>query len=213
MTGTSLRGARVLVLAPHTDDGELGAGGLLSRAASEAEDVLYVAFSDCRQSLPEGFAADTLHHECAAAMSALGLPPPRIADFQVRRFAERRQDILDYMIDLRKEFRPSLVLAPASSDTHQDHAVIHGEATRAFRTCNRLGYDLPWNCRSFSYDLFIPLEPRHLQAKIASMACYESQAGRVYASADAITATATYHGLKAGCRLAEAFEVSHWALT
>ncbi len=35
----------VLVLAPHTDDGELGCGGFLSKLIEHGVSVTYVAFS------------------------------------------------------------------------------------------------------------------------------------------------------------------------
>ena len=48
---------RVLVLAPHTDDGEFGCGGTMARLVEAGADVRYVAFSIATKSLPEGFAA------------------------------------------------------------------------------------------------------------------------------------------------------------
>ena len=36
---------RVLVLAPHTDDGEFGCGGTMARLVEAGADVRYVAFS------------------------------------------------------------------------------------------------------------------------------------------------------------------------
>ena len=44
---------RVLVLAPHTDDGEFGAGGTMARLVESGADVRYVAFSIATRSLPE----------------------------------------------------------------------------------------------------------------------------------------------------------------
>lgn len=35
---------RVLVLAPHTDDGELGMGGTIHKLLQEGKQVAYVAF-------------------------------------------------------------------------------------------------------------------------------------------------------------------------
>ena len=51
---------RVLVLAPHTDDGEFGCGGTMVRLVESGVDVRYVAFSIATKSLPEGYAPDTL---------------------------------------------------------------------------------------------------------------------------------------------------------
>src|SRR5205085_10557146 len=46
---------RVLVLAPHTDDGEFGCGGTMARLVDAGADVRYVAFSIATKSLPAGY--------------------------------------------------------------------------------------------------------------------------------------------------------------
>ena len=58
---------RVLVLAPHTDDGELGCGGSIAKFLEQGKEVYYAAFSLCRRSLGEGLVPDTLEIEVKAA--------------------------------------------------------------------------------------------------------------------------------------------------
>ena len=53
-------GRRVLVLAPHTDDGEFGCGGSIARMVAAGAEVHYHAFSSASRSLPEGWPSDTL---------------------------------------------------------------------------------------------------------------------------------------------------------
>ena len=57
----------ILILAPHTDDGELGCGGTIHKLTQLGKKVIYVAFSTCEESVPEGFAPDVLTHEVKAA--------------------------------------------------------------------------------------------------------------------------------------------------
>ncbi|MGL4335869.1 MAG: PIG-L deacetylase family protein, partial [Turicibacter sp.] len=45
---------KVLVLAPHTDDGELGAGGFIAKLIDAGSEVTYVAFSIAEDSVPAG---------------------------------------------------------------------------------------------------------------------------------------------------------------
>lgn len=45
----------ILILAPHTDDGELGLGGTIRYLVELGKKVTYVAFSTAEQSVPEGF--------------------------------------------------------------------------------------------------------------------------------------------------------------
>lgn len=56
----------VLVLSPHTDDGELGAGGTIARFLDEGRNVNYIAFSGCETSVPEGMPKDTLEKSASA---------------------------------------------------------------------------------------------------------------------------------------------------
>src|SRR5437870_8630587 len=84
---------RVLVLAPHTDDGEFGCGGTMARLVEEGADVRYVAFSIATKSLPAGFSEDTLAREVRDATAELGIPDVNLTvhDFEVRTFPDRRQ--------------------------------------------------------------------------------------------------------------------------
>ena len=65
----------ILVLAPHTDDGELGLGGTISRLIEDGKKVTYVAFSTAQQSVPEGFPKDILKTEVKQATQTLGIEP------------------------------------------------------------------------------------------------------------------------------------------
>ena len=48
----------ILVLAPHTDDGEFGCGGSIAKFIEAGDQVYYVAFSTAKQSVPEGLPQD-----------------------------------------------------------------------------------------------------------------------------------------------------------
>ena len=98
---------RVLVLAPHTDDGEFGCGGTMARLVDSGADVRYVAFSIATRSLPEGFAPDTLAREVREATAELGISEANLTvhDFDVRTFPERRQDLLEPLVHRRLDER------------------------------------------------------------------------------------------------------------
>lgn len=93
----------VLVLAPHTDDGELGCGGLINKLCNLGKKVIYVAFSICEESVPEGFDSKILGREVKDATSVLGIKPENllILDYKVRVFSERRQDVLEDIVRLK----------------------------------------------------------------------------------------------------------------
>ena len=64
---------KILVLAPHTDDGEIGCGGAIAKFIEEKKEVFYVAFSIARTSaVQNGFPDNILEIEVAGAMKVLG---------------------------------------------------------------------------------------------------------------------------------------------
>lgn len=201
--------SRILVLAPHTDDGELGCGASIAHFIAQGSEVYYAAFSLCEQSLPEGLAPDTLKKECMAATAQLGIEGSHVLfhNFPVRHFPQYRQDILDILVKLNREFKPELVFIPAADDVHQDHQVIHNEARRAFKQTGLLGYELPWNQSVIKSNFFIRLSEDDLQRKAAALACYQSQSKRSYMQPGFVEALARVRGVQGGSAIAEAFEV------
>ncbi|MBE2231163.1 MAG: PIG-L family deacetylase [Chitinophagaceae bacterium] len=200
---------RILVLAPHTDDGELGCGGTIARFCREGREVWYAAFCLCSRSLPDGYAPDTLEKECRQATALLGIPPERLIlfNYEVRELPGSRQQILEELLALNKKVQPDMVLLPASSDVHQDHQVIHQEGLRAFKNTTFAGYELPWNNYSFRTNYFMKLESADLGRKIASLQVYRSQAHRNYMQEEFIRSLARVRGVQCNHPLAEAFEI------
>jgi N-acetylglucosamine malate deacetylase 1 len=201
-------GSRVLVLAPHTDDAELGCGGTIARLVKEfSATVQILNFSAAEESVPEGMDPSVNRTDCKAAALELGVVDARCLDFPVREFPQYRQRVLQTIYDTNKDFKPDLVLCPASMDHHQDHGVVHQEACRAFGAKTILGYEIPWNTRSFRADLSISLPPEFAAAKVRSLALYRSQAGRRYMGRETVEATLRHRGVQSGFEFAEAFEV------
>lgn len=204
----------ILVLAPHTDDGEIGCGGTVARFVEEGKTVYYVAFSTARTSVRPEFPDNILELEVKAATKTLGIPPERliILDFPVRHFPEHRQAILQTLVDLRKELAPDLILVPSPNDIHQDHQVIAAEGLRAFKRHTVLGYEEPWNNIVFETRCFIPLQKHHVACKIKALHCYKSQAHRAYLNDEFMWSLARTRGTQIEGGYAEAFEVLRWIM-
>ena len=200
---------RVLVLAPHTDDGEFGCGGTMARLVEAGIEVHYVAFSIATRSLPEGFPPDTLAREVRDATAALGIPQAQLTvhDFDVRTFPERRQEILELLVALWEELRPDAVFQPSHHDVHQDHQTVAQEGLRAFKRTTVLGYEIPWNNLDFSYGAYVALEQRHLELKIEALSRYASQQHRRYANPEYVRNLARVHGINVNREYAECFQV------
>ena len=201
---------RALVLAPHTDDAELGCGGTNSLLTEAGCEDRYIAFSVANKSLPAGFPEGTLASEAREATAALGISDLVLHDFDVRTFPEHRQEILELLVKEAKEYRPDVVFQPAPSDMHQDHQTIAKEGLRAFKKTSVLGYLLPWNTAGFSDDCYVAFGEKELERKIAAVGKYASQQHRAYASPDYIRSLARVHGVTVSRPYAEVFKVSRF---
>ena len=202
--------SKVLILCPHTDDGDLGAGGTIARFVEEGREVYYAAFSACERSLPNGLSKDEIISEFWNAVKILGVAIERttLFDYEVRSFPLHRQEILEDMVILNARIKPDLVIVPSSHDLHQDHHVVYSEALRAFRATSSIwGYEHPWNNLIFTTDIFVRLQPKHLSIKLNALQQYKSQSSRAYMDKTFIKSLAYTRGVQSGFKYAEAFEL------
>ncbi len=204
---------RIVVISPHTDDGELGAGGTIARFLGEGKEVYYVAFSGCELSVPVGLPKDILRKECVRSTSAVGLPAERVKllDYQVRTFPQHRQEILEELVRISRELQPDLVMVPSSQDMHQDHGTIYQESLRAFkRNASIWGYEHPWNNLTFTTDIFVKLNEEHVQKKLKALSEYKSQGSRGYMKESNVRSLLTARGAQLDTEYAETFELVRW---
>lgn len=205
---------RVLVLAPHTDDGEFGCGGTIAKLIVDKAEVFYAAFSVCELSIPSHLPKNILETEVKNATGVLGVKSDNLKIFRygVRSFESCRQEILDDLVGLRNEIEPELILMPSPHDIHQDHGTIVLEGIRAFKHSSVLGYELPWNNLTFNTQSFVLLKEEYLNKKIEALKCYQSQSERIYAHESFIRSLAITRGTQIGADYAEAFEVIRWII-
>ena len=204
----------ILILAPHTDDAELGCGGSIAKFVEEGNNVYCAAFSIAEDSVPSGFVKDALINEFTSAMTELGLKQENlfIYRYPVRRFPQYRQEILEDIVKLRNKLMPDLIFVPSQNDVHQDHQVIAAEGLRVFKKNSILGYELPWNNIVFETRSFVRLEKIHIEKKILALKCYKTQMHRSYLDDSFIWGLAKTRGTQFENEYAEAFEVLRYIL-
>ena len=188
----------VCVLSPHTDDGELAAGGTIIRLLEEGSNIFFVAFSAWRP---------ILKSECKKSLATLGVEDYEILDFPRRHFPDKRQELLQYLYDLNLNRKFDLILTPSTNDLHQDHQTVTNEALRAFKNSSILGYELPWNHIEFRENGFVALKREHVDIKIKALWCYKTQIDRPYFDKEYLIGLTRSRGLHIGVKYAEAYEV------
>jgi LmbE family N-acetylglucosaminyl deacetylase len=203
---------KILILSPHTDDAELGCGGTIIRLIEQGSNILWLVFSTAEESLPAGFASDTLENEFKSVVQKLSLNSDnyRIYKYKVRHLHEKRQEILEQLVGVRNSFGPDMVIGPSLNDFHQDHAVVANEMVRAFKTTSSIiCYELPWNYVNFQTQFFVKLSEEQIERKVDLLKSYRTQLAkhRFYFSADVIKGLAAVRGSQVDHKYAEAFEV------
>jgi LmbE family N-acetylglucosaminyl deacetylase len=200
---------KILVLSPHPDDGEFGCGASVARYLEAGAEVSVLVFSLCEESLPKNFSVSDIKKELLDSWTSLGVSEGNVfvSDYQVRRFSEKRQEILEELVARKLEFNPDLVFLPTTQDIHQDHQVIATEGFRAFKQITVLGYELAWNTVAFPTQAFIALNQNQLKLKAKALEKYKSQKSRQYFDEDFVKSLAQVRGVQAGKKYAEAFEV------
>jgi LmbE family N-acetylglucosaminyl deacetylase len=199
----SLHNQRVLAIAPHIDDVELGAGATISRLVKTNE-VYYVGLS-----MPPLVDECVFMKEFEESSRVLGLRPDHtiLRRFDPRDLFSTRSEILQLFYDLNRELRPDLVFIPNGKDIHQSHEVVYAEARRAFKFTTLLGYELPWNSMAFSMDVFITLSREEVETKVAAINAFSTQKNRLFFSNDIVGDLARVRGKQVGHEYAECFEL------
>ncbi len=205
---------KILILAPHTDDGELGCGGSIARFIEEGKDVYYAAFSTAEESVKPELSKNILEIEVKNATKKLGIKRDNLFIYnnEVRKLSYIRQEILEELILLKKKINPNIIFMPTINDIHQDHYTVAREGLRAFKDRTILGYELIWNNISFNTTSFITLRKKHIQAKVDALKEYKSQNDRAYMSQEFIFSLAISRGVQIGAKYAECFEIMRWVM-
>ena len=197
-------GKKVLFLGAHPDDIELGCGALLHHIV-EQTDILCVTLSD-NQKNPDLQNVKKEHYE---SMAVLGVPTEKIVlgPFTTRVFPDSRQEILEYFLALRRDFKPDLIFVHSKQDIHQDHLTMTDESLRAFRGITVLGFDVVRSSYGFFPHFLVEVSEEDVNKKIEALSCYETYRDRYYFNSELTRSIMIRHGALAERPFAEGFDI------
>src|SRR5690606_14648184 len=115
---------------------------------------------------------------------SLGLRDDQIevGSFETRRFPDFRQEILEKMLQLKRQLKPQIVFVHTAQDIHQDHVTLTQEALRAFRGTTVLGYDVLRSSYGFFPHFLVEVSAAGVKKKIEALSKYTTYAERYYFS-------------------------------
>jgi LmbE family N-acetylglucosaminyl deacetylase len=197
-------GKRILFLGAHPDDIELGCGALIHQI-SPLTDILCVTLSD-NQKNP---LLTNLVEEHYRSMEVLGVKRENIilGPFTTRIFHDARQEILEYLLKLRRDFQPDLIFVHSRADIHQDHNTMTEEALRAYRGITVLGYDVVRSSYGFFPHFLVEVSEENVSKKIEALSLYETYGDKYYFNAELTRSIMVRHGTLAEVPFAEGFDI------
>ena len=197
-------GKRVLFIGAHPDDIELGAGALIHNILPHCE-VTCVTLSD-NQKNPNLQNVLTEHYD---SMAVLGVPRENVIveKFETRYLPAHRQEVLEYLLKLRREIKPDIIFVHSEQDIHQDHNTVTQEALRAYRGITVLGFDVVRSSHGFFPNYFVEVSEEDVNKKIEALAQYKTYANHYYFGKELLRATMVRHGALAEKPFAEGFDI------
>jgi len=114
--------ADLLVFSPHPDDAELGVGGTIIKHARQGYRVVLVDLT--RGELASRGTPELRAEEATKAATFLGVSSRTCLDLGDGLLGSRPEQMLS-IIEVLRQYRPRLVLAPWGEDRHPDHEAAH----------------------------------------------------------------------------------------
>lgn len=203
---------KVLALAPHADDIEIGMGGSIARLVQNGYEVKIInLIIPCEDVF--GQSSETAKKirlaESVKSAEIMGVEMETL-DLDPYTFGYNRETtkLFDQII---RDFDPGHVFMTWEHDSHQDHQalarIVYG-ATRKNR-CSVYMYEtmIPGGISTYAFrpQMFINISD-HIEQKKQSIDAYKSVFGN-NSIAEAIIGRASFRGSQIGVKYAEAFEV------
>jgi LmbE family N-acetylglucosaminyl deacetylase len=143
------------------------------------------------------------------SMAVLGVPKEKVLvkSFETRNFARDRQQILEFLYELNRSYRPAMVFTHSQADMHQDHGVVTMETLRAFRGTTVLGFDVLRSSHGFFPHFLVEVTEHDVDCKLEALSKYRTYADKYYFSPEVTRSALIRQGALAELPYAEGFDI------
>ncbi len=217
---------RVLCVAAHPDDAELGCGATLAKHALAGDDVSIIFMADGETSRPGASTADVLRRQAQSYKAAkeLGIPEARVTHLgypDQRMDASTFLDTVQVLEESALRFDPQIIYTHYEHDLNIDHQITCRAVKTAFRPHYLSSVEAIYSFETPSSTEWAfgdcPFHPNHyvdvggipIERKFLALNAYKSEMrGWPHPrSALAIQTLASLRGSTVGCQAAEAFKL------
>lgn len=199
----------LLAVGAHPDDIEIGCGGtLLALAASRQLTAHVVVLTGTAERQDEARQAA----EAFLPGASLHMHASEFPDGQLPAHWAAVKERLESLANL---VQPDLILAPRSSDAHQDHRLLGQMVPTVWRDSLVLHYEIPkWDGDFGRLTHYVPLDEPTARRKVQLLdAHYPSQRGRDWWDEETFFGLMRLRGMECRSRYAEAFDLTKAVLS
>ena len=195
--------SKILALAPHPDDIEIGCGGTMAVHAARGDEVhLFVATQG-----DVGGDGSVRRAEQEASAKILGISKIHWGVFSDTCLPQQAMALMEMLEKVVQEVQPNTVYVNHRDDTHQDHRVLAQVTNSVTRYVpNVLAYETPSSI-GFEPTLFMEIDST-MAKKLAALEAHASQLDRTHVKLNIIeiaNATAHFRGVQGKLSCAEGF--------
>lgn len=197
----------LLCLGAHSDDIEIGAGGLLLNLMERGVklDVVWCVLSAVgdREKEAQSSAASFLSEAASATIELMS--------FRDAFFPEEAGRIKSYLEELKTRVSPDVIITHRREDGHQDHREICRLTWNTFRNHLILEYEIPkWDGDLGQPNLYVPVSSQALQRKIDLLNVhFGTQRSKDWFDAEVFRGLARLRGME--CRAPEGYAEAFYA--
>lgn len=194
---------RILALAPHPDDLEIGCGGTLAVHAGRGDEVhaFIATYGDV------GGEAAVRKAEQEHAADILGIRHLHWGEFRDTCLPEQARALMARLESVVREVQPDTVYVNYRDDTHQDHRILAQIANSVTRYVpNVLAYETP-SSHAFEPTLFMDIQET-VDQKLKALEAHASQIDKTHLRlniTEIALATVHFRGVQGKLACAEAF--------
>ena len=195
--------SKILALAPHPDDIEIGCGGTMAAHAMRGDEVhLFVATQG-----DVGGDAEVRRAEQEASAKILGISKVHWGVFSDTCLPQQAMALMEMLEKIVQEVQPNTVYVNHRDDTHQDHRVLAQVTNSVTRYVpNVLAYETP---SSIGFDPTVFIDIDHtMEKKLKALETHASQLERTHVRLNIMEiakATANFRGVQGKLTCAEGF--------
>lgn len=193
---------RVLALAAHPDDLELGCGATIAKLAEAGVEITALVFSAGGRGAPGEFDRTA---ETRAALTSLGVRSVLQHGFPDTRLHEHLNELIAVIEQQVGEVSPQRVYTMFGEDRHQDHRAVYQASMVACRPVPQiLAYETPSSYPNFVPTVFEEVDG-FMERKVEALKMHESQGSRLYMREEKIRSAAHFRGVQVDLGQSEGF--------